>query len=122
MKETAHERAFRMCEEKEKGLWFNHIKTALESGGVVHVEPSLAYAIAPYDPLDGEPDTTAAVLFCTGSGYELGKHAKYLEKLGYTHVLWTRGFKKGTKRLQKYPIGHFAELAIRLNKHGKGME
>lgn len=96
------------------GLLEEHARVAMRGGGVVFWQPGCVYLGVPYDPLEGEHATTFFVLYCAGDGAVLARHALGLRKLGFSHVVWNRGF-RGQERLRKYRIERMARLAILLN-------
>lgn len=118
---NALEQAWEVLEGIKPGLYGEHIRTALDRGGIVHLGPDCVYMGIPSDPVEGDDAHTFLVLFVCGSGFRAGIQADYLLGLGYTHVIWCREVKGyGKQGLQKHDLRKFARLAQRLNRNGNG--
>lgn len=113
---NALEQAWDVLEGIKPGLYGEHIRTALDMGGIVHLAPDCVYMGIPRDPVEGDDAHTFLVLFVCGNGARIGVQAEYLLGLGYTHVIWCREVKGyGRQGLQKHDLRTFARLAQRLN-------
>ncbi len=103
----AIEQAQRMLNEREAGLYQNHITAAILYKGVVHLSPSCVFLGIPHN------DDGILVLFCCGDAVELGDLCGLMARR-YQMAYWTRDFKKGYQGMKSAPLARFARLIERM--------
>ena len=68
---NALEQAWDVLEGIKPGLYGEHIRTALDMGGIVHLAPDCVYMGVPRDPVDGDDAHTLSAsrrITCWGWG------------------------------------------------------
>lgn len=120
--------AVEKLEECLPGLTGDHMREVVCRDGVAFWSPQLTYMGIPLDvdeqaqlegvPPDAPHESSLFVLYIGGDARELLPHIPIFRKLGYTHFIWSRMMKPGTKRWRRANIEHFSHVlahAGRLN-------
>lgn len=117
---NAIDHAISELEERLPGLTGNHMSEVIARGGVAFWSPDITYMGIPLD-LDEQaqledlrPDApeehSLFVLYIGGDMTSLPAHFPLFKRLGYTHLIWSRGMKPGTNRWRRASIDHFSDL------------
>lgn len=103
---------------REEWLPELHTSAAIRGGGVAIWEPDLVLMWRAYDPVEGDHEHTAHILFVCGDPLRMAEEAEKAAARGITHIVWNRGFKEGKQDDQKHEIRKWARLVKRMNSHG----
>lgn len=94
--------------------------------GVAFLSSRIVYLGVPVDedmdalPLhvfDGPGERGLLVLFIAGDMALLPGHLSHFRELGFTHIVWKRGFKPGTQRWRRAPLDQWSKKFLSL--HGQ---
>ena len=114
--EDALKQAIAAMDSREEWLPEQHVSAAIRNGGEAVLKRDVVCIWARWDPVDGDHEHTATILFCGGDPVKLAKIAEdCVARCGLTHVVWTRGFKSGSKEFQKHDLAKWARLVRSLN-------
>lgn len=116
---TVLETAVGMCDEKEEWLLEQHASVAIRNGGEAIMRPDVVLVWVPRDPVEGDDEHTAMILFCAGDVLKLAEYAEENVARGITHVAWCRGFKRGAQGWQKHRLDRWARAVRAMNGDGK---
>ena len=112
----ALDQAVAAMDEKEEWLAEMHVSAAIRGGGEAILRRDVVCIWTRWDPVEGDDEHTATILFCGGDPVKLAEIAEdCVERCGLTHVVWTRGFKAGAQGWQKHGLARWAGLVKRLN-------
>ncbi len=112
----ALEQALAAMDSREDWLPEMHVSSAIRGGGEAILRRDVVCIWARCDPVDGDDAHTATILFCGGDPLKLAEIADHLTAdCAITHVIWTRGFKRGSQACQKHDLAKWARLVRKLN-------
>lgn len=112
---TVLERAVEVCDGKEEWLLEQHVSVAIRHGGEAILRPDVVLVWVPGDPVEGDNEHTAMILFCAGDVMKLARYAEEAVERGFTHVAWCRGFKRGYQGWQKHKLDRWAKAVQAMN-------
>ena len=112
----ALQQALAAMDSREEWLPEMHVSAAVRGGGEAILRRDVVCIWARWDPVDGDNAHTATILFCGGDPLKLAEIADHLtDDCDITHVIWSRGYKSGSKAYQKHGLAKWARLVRRLN-------